>query len=475
MSQKPLTIVIFGATGDLFQKKLAGALFDLHEKKLLPESTKIVGFSRKSFSHDQFRAFIQNSLSLRAGGKILEPDEFIAKAWYHAGDLNNKESYVSLEKFLEEHDRLLGACSDKLFYLAVPPTLYETVFKRLSASDLTIPCAPGLPDEEKAWTRVLVEKPFGNNEKEAARLDRMLGTLFEEEQIFRIDHYLAKETMQNIVSFRFSNGLFEPLWNRRHVERVEVTFLEKDGVSSRGPSYDPVGALRDVGQNHLLQMLALVAMENPKDLDAKELRAARAKVLRYALLAKGDLAHSIVRGQYEGYKGEAGIAPDSATETYFKLKMSVKNNRWRGIPFYLESGKALKESNVAISVFFKPTPCLCPEGHTNAHQNVLSFGLFPRAEISIVFWAKKPGFHFQLEPKRLAFSFPEGALAHEVPDAYERVLLDAIRGDQTLFPSTEEVKRQWKIITPILEKWTSVPLHVYEKGSKGPTITEQSN
>ena len=266
MSAKPLTIVIFGATGDLFQRKLAGALFDLHQKKLLPERTEIVGFSRKPFSHDQFHAFIQNALAARANGKIIEPEEFVGKALYHQGDLNSAESYASLGNFLAERDRLHGTCSDKLFYLAVPPNLYETVFTRLSESGLAIPCAPGLPNEAQAWTRVLVEKPFGNNEKEASRLDRMLGRLFQEEQIFRIDHYLAKEAMQNIISFRFSNGLFEQLWHKQHIERVEIKFHGKEDVSTRGSFYDGVGALRDVGQNHLLQMLALIAMENPKEL-----------------------------------------------------------------------------------------------------------------------------------------------------------------------------------------------------------------
>ena len=462
--QKPLTIVIFGATGDLFQRKLAGALFDLHSKGVLPQKYEIVGFSRKPFSHDQFRAFIHNALAVRAPGKIIEPDEFVSHALYHQGDLTSAESYASLGAFLAERDREHGVCSDKLFHLAVPPNLYETVFTRLSASGLAIPCAPGLLNEEKAWSRVLVEKPFGNNEKEAARLDTLLGKLFEEEQIFRIDHYLAKEAMQNIISFRFSNGLFEPLWSKKHIERVEIRFDEKEDVSTRGSFYDGVGALRDVGQNHLLQMLALVATENPKALQAEPIRKARARVLKDVKVDFG----SILRGQYEGYLSEKGVTLDSKIETYFKLRASIQNSRWRGVPFLLSSGKALKEAKVSILVFFKPMPCLCPEAHKDAHQNVLTFSFSPKEEISVLFWAKRPGFDFQLEPKRLAFSFSEGVLEHKIPNAYERVLQDAIRGDQTLFASTEEVKQQWKIITPILAKWEKLPLHTYEKGSDGP-------
>lgn len=470
MSSKPLTIVIFGATGDLFQKKLAGALFDLHQKKLLPEKTEIIGFSRKSFTHDQFHAFIQNALAARANGKIIEPDEFVGKALYHQGDLNSDESYASLGAFLAERDQSHGACSDKLFYLAVPPNLYETVFTRLAKSGLAIPCAPGTPNEAEAWSRILVEKPFGNNQKEAARLDRLLGKLFEEDQIFRIDHYLAKEAVQNIISFRFSNGLFEPLWNRKHIERVEIKFLEKNDASSRGAFFDGVGALRDVGQNHILQMLALIAMENPRTLEGDAIRDARRKVLEKVSGGGGTLPKWITRGQYEHYRSETGVRTGSDTETYFKIQAKVENTRWRGVPFILESGKAMDRSLVQIAVYFKPTPCLCPKGHESHHQNVLTFNISPEENISVLFWTKKPGFELQLEPKELSFSFSVGTLERQVPDAYERVLVDAIRGDQTLFTSTEEVKAEWKFITPILEKWSSLPLHTYSKGSAGPQI-----
>ncbi|PIQ68638.1 MAG: glucose-6-phosphate dehydrogenase [Candidatus Taylorbacteria bacterium CG11_big_fil_rev_8_21_14_0_20_46_11] len=467
MSSKPLTIVIFGATGDLFQKKLASALFDLYQKGLLPEKTEIVGFSRKTFSHDQFRAYIQNALAAKANGKVIEPEEFVSKAFYHQGDLSNADSYASLGAFLAERDTKNGVCSDKLFYLAVPPSLYETVFTKLSKSGLAIPCAPGLPNEEKAWTRVLVEKPFGNNEVEAEHLDQLLGKLFEEDQIFRIDHYLAKEAVQNIVSFRFSNGLFEPLWSSKHIERVEILFLKEGTAGGRGAFFDPVGELRDVGQNHMLQMLALVAMENPGAMGAESIRSARCDVLRKVSVDIKKLAKHVVRGQYEGYRSEVGVRPESDTETYFKMTAHIANKRWKGVPFIFESGKALNRSAVEIHVYFKPAPCLCPKGHESPHQNVLTFNISDES-ISVLFWAKKPGFHFELESKTLSFSFGKDAVERQGSNAYERVLLDVIRGDQTLFASTEEVKAQWKIITPILEKWVKVPLQQYEKGSEGP-------
>ncbi len=456
MAEKPLTIVIFGATGDLFQKKLAEALFDLHQKKLLPPHTEIVGFSRKPLSRDQFHAFIQNALAAKANGKVVEPEEFVGTALYHQGDLNSAESYASLGKFLEERDRARGACSDKLFYLAVPPNLYETVFTRLAKSGLTIPCAPNLPDEQKAWMRVLVEKPFGSNQKEAARLDQMLGQLFDESQIFRIDHYLAKEAVQNIISFRFSNGLFEPLWNRAHIERVEITLREEEGAAGRGAFYDGVGALRDVGQNHILQMLALVAMERPETFAADAVRAARAKVLENVALL-GKIETAVSRGQYDGYQKENGVADGSATETYFKIVAEVKNACWKGVPFVLKSGKALNEDRTEIRIFFREEP-----------QNVLTFSLAPREEISMLFFGKKPGFTSEIEPKRLSFSFSDEARSRETTSAYERVLADCIRGDQTLFSSTREVQAEWRFIMPILEKWSKVPLMIYKKGSRGP-------
>jgi len=469
MFAKPLTIVVFGATGDLFEKKLAHALFDLFRMKFLSASVRLVGFSRKPLTHEEFRVFARNAIHSKAHGhdeKTL--DDFLAKTFYHAGDLSKAKSYEGLGRFLAELDRKDNLCSDKLFYLAIPPHLYQMVFKRLAASGLAIACAPGVPDERAAWTRVLVEKPFGNNLKEARKLDRLLGKLFAEEQIFRIDHYLAKETIQNIISFRFSNGLFESLWDRYHIERVEIKMLEKNAIGTRGKFYEGVGALRDVGQNHILQMLALIAMENPKSLAPEVIRSARASVLKKVVFDGEYMRDFVIRGQYEGYRSEGDVALDSGTETYFKLKAFINNSRWKGVPFILESGKALSESKTEIVVYFKPTPCLCPGGHEKGHQNILTFSISPKESISVRFWAKRPGFEFSLEPKELSFSVERDELSHEIPEAYERVLFDCIRGDQTLFTSTEEVAAEWKIIMPILDGFKDLQLLSYPVGSAGP-------
>ncbi len=469
--EKPLTFVVFGVTGDLFRKKLAQALFDLYAEGFLPEKFRIVGFARRSLTHDDVRKSVKEIIEQKKPDQ-RKVDLFLQNIFYEQGEMSDMESFKAFALKLGAYDTEWGVCSNKIFYLAVPPILYETIFNNLSASGLTLPCAPGTPDDKFAWTRVLVEKPFGNNLVEAEKLDALLGKLFKEDQIFRIDHYLAKETIQNILSFRFSNAIFEPLWSRKYIEKIEIRFLEAHVVGERGSSYDGVGALRDVGQNHMLQMLSLIAMENPDRLESDLIRAARAKLLSKVRLMKGK---EITRAQYEGYRQEKGVASDSETETYFKVPLEIKNSRWKGVPFYLESGKALHESRVEIEIYFKAPKeyCVCPIEHTEGHQNKLTFTIQPNEAISLLFWAKSPGFQFGLEPQTLSFSQARDTIVRKIPDAYERVLYDAVKGDQTLFTNTKEVLAEWGIIMPILKKWGDVPLNRYKKGSKsGEFITD---
>lgn len=457
----PTIFVIFGATGDLAQRKLIPALFHLFCEGYLPASFSVIGLSRRDIGNDGYRALAHDLLLPLAVGKLPELEHFLAHLEYVSADFVRPESYQVLSEHLIRVESEMGQCANKLFYLAVPPASYETIFRELADSGLTIPCS-----DEMGWTRVLVEKPFGNNNETAAKLDALLGLLFKEDQIFRIDHYLAKEALQDIVMFRFSNALSEPVWNSEYIERVEIRLHEAASVAGRGAFYDGVGALRDVGQNHALQMLALIAMENPGMFTAERVREARAQVLsRIAPLGHGD----VVRGQYEGYRNEDGVAPDSITETYFRIRATIDNERWRGVPFLLESGKALNESKAEISVFFKPPKdCLCGmPGHD--HRNVITFRIQPNEGISVLFWARPGGFVSGLEPKKLSFSYRDGTEpGSRIPDAYERVLYDAIVGDQILFTSTDEVAAAWKIITPILELWKDQPLEQYEKGSVGP-------
>lgn len=462
----PTTLIIFGATGDLSEKKLLPAIFDLYLKGLTPPKFKILGLSRRELTNDEFRNFAEKSIrAKKLGASESELSAFLETLSYLQGYFEKLQSYATLgEKFLE-FDGEFGECSNKLFYLAVSPINYEKIFKNLAKTGLTVPCAG-----DGGWTRILVEKPFGNDLKNASKLERLLGRLFDETQIFRIDHYLAKETIQNILAFRFSNVLFEPIWDKHFIEKVEIKFHEKNDAGGRGEFYEEIGALRDVGQNHLLQMLAAITMENPKSLATSNFRNERAKVLKAIQPIRGrGVKKYTIRGQYDGFRKERGVSPHSKVETYFLINLFIKNDRWQGVPFFIESGKALKQNLAEIAVYFKKTVnCLCPPNSEEKHQNILKFNIQPKEGIAVRFWAKEPGPSFSLKPQTLSFSYGRSKIKTRIPDAYERVLYDCIRGDQTLFASTEEVRASWEFITPILESWQKSKLHVYKKGSLGP-------
>lgn len=450
MNEAPTIFVIFGVTGDLSQRKLLPALFSLFCHNLLPKQFKIVGFSRREWSHDDLRNFVKEALGT-SKNKIQNVDllkNFIERIEYAKGVFDDANAYLKLKAQLQTIDAGFGQCTNKLLYLAASPIFYEQIFGQLAISGLSVPCGG-----ELGWTRVLVEKPFGKDTKTAKKLESQLAQIFKESQIFRIDHYLAKETTQNILAFRFANSIFEPIWSSAMIEKVHIQVLEKGGVDGRGDFYDGIGALRDVGQNHLLQMLALVAMDRPDSMSGDDIRKKRADVLKKLIFPTKALAET-TRAQYQGFLKETGVSPSSQTETYFKLPAYIATKRWKDVPFILESGKALKESKSEITIYFRSLDC--------AEQNVLRFRIQPNEGIEIVFWVKKPGFEKEHHQKVLDFSYETTKLENEIPDAYERVLFDCVRGDQTLFTSTDEVKYSWKFITPILKKWQKVPLIPYE-------------
>lgn len=454
----PTIFIIFGITGDLAQRKLLPSLLNLYVKKVLSKKFAIVGFSRRSMSRDEFRQYVREHINIKPG-QFKEEDvkHFLDHIYYEQGMFDNPTSYANLAMRLKILDDGFEHCSHKLFHLAVAPSFYETILDHLSNSGLTIPCGGN-----EGWTRVLVEKPFGHSIETARKLDKKLGDLFDEEQIFRIDHYLAKEALQNILTFRFTNTLFEPLWNREHIEAVHIKLLEKNGIEGRGGFYDDIGALKDVGQNHILQMLALVAMEPPKVFDAESIRSERAKLIGRIKpfsekSAKNKDSESVIRGQYDGYINENGVKRNSRTETYFRLETYIDAPRWKNVPFYLESGKALSENKSEIDIYFKNEKD--PE-----KQNILTFRIQPDEGIKIRFFVKTPGFGMKMEPKTLKFSYSSTPSFHELPDAYERVLYDAIIGDQTLFTNTDEVMQAWKFITSVVTNWNNVPLTIYKKG-----------
>jgi glucose-6-phosphate 1-dehydrogenase len=451
----PTIFVIFGITGDLAARKLLPALIALYSKRLLPPRFAVIGFSRRSFTREEFREYIRERLNIRPG-EFKEEDvkHFLDHMSYEQGFFDSAAAYVRLSEKLQSIDDRWGQCSNKLFHLSVPPTLYEGILTHLSTSKLTVPCA-----DETGWTRILIEKPFGNNTETARSLDKLLGRLFREEQIFRIDHYLAKEALQNIVAFRFTNSIFEPVWKKGFIDKVHIKLYEKDGIEGRGAFYDPIGALRDVGQNHMLQMLALIAMNEPRSFASADIRRERARVLTaMKKFTRRELKQYIVRGQYAGYRAERGVLPQSTTETYFRIRAFVKTARWKGVPFYLESGKCLTDSKTEIDIYFK-------NRKDQTEDNILTFRIQPDEGIKIKFFVKTPGYGFAVEPKTLKFKYAETASFGEIPDDYERLIRDAVIGDQTLFASTDEIMASWKFVTPILENWEKLPLVEYAKGS----------
>lgn len=458
----PTVFVIFGATGDLMAKKITPALFQLFTKGRLPNMFRIVGFSRRDWSSSQLQEHVRKILSEHKEIKSKKDDieRFLKFFVYQRGTFDNEASYKILAEYLGFTDGEWKVCSNKLFYLAVPPQNYEFIFKHLKTSGLTEPCGP-----DEGWTRVIVEKPFGRNAETAEKLDEMLGELFKEEQIYRIDHYLGKEMTQNILAFRFHNDLFEDLWNRNNIEKIEIKLLEKIGVEGRGEFYDGVGALRDIGQNHILQLLALTTMDRPADLTADSVREQRINVLR-TLIPPTDIKSSTVRAQYKGYTSEEGVAPASKTETYFKVATGLSHPRWEGVAVILEGGKRIEEQKTVTFTFKHKLPCLCPK---DAHlENKIIFSIAPKEGITIDFWTKKPGLDYGTRKEKFSYLFRDERKRIQYIEEYEKLLLDCIMGNQLLFVSTEEVRAMWKFIDPITSEWSkgSVPLTQYKPGTR---------
>lgn len=464
----PTIIVILGATGDLSERKILPALFDLKSKQLLPDIFRVVGFSRRKIDDIEYKKFVRSAISkkkFKNSGDAVSG--FLENVLYKQGDFSDIKYFKELLTILKGMDLQIGQCTNKLFYLAVPPVYYESIFKNLAKSGLSKPCS-----DTVWWTRILVEKPFGKDAVMAQKLDKLLTRLFNEEQVFRIDHYLAKETVQNVLSFRFSNSIFEPIWNNKHIEQIKIKLFEKGGVGGRGAFYDGLGALRDVGQNHLLQMLTLVTMDSPGEISAKAIRSAREKIIGLLQLpGKKEIGESFLRGQYAGYRKEKAVHRNSKTETYFKIRVYVDNPRWKGVPIILESGKNMEKDEVEIKVRFREImPCFCPSREmqkgervlSHGHKNSVVFKIQPEEAISVRFWAKDPGLDFNIVSRDLAFDYKNGG--KNGFDAYEKVLYDCVSGDQTLFTTSKEVLGAWKFIDQVVKAWAEVKLSEYKKG-----------
>jgi glucose-6-phosphate 1-dehydrogenase len=457
----PTIFVILGATGDLMHKKLAPALFHLYREENLPKLFQVVGFSKDELIQEQFQQMVADMVYVKVKGAEKEKvDSFVKVFRYQQGLFEEDKGYNEIASFLGRQDGAWNVCANKLFYIAASPQFYEGIFRQLASSGLTEPCSV-----EEGWTRVIVEKPFGKDLKTAQELDKLLGKLFQEEQIYRIDHYLGKETVQNILAFRFSNSFLEPAWSNKSIESIRIKLWEKGDVAGRGSFYDGIGALRDVGQNHILQLLALFIMKNPGEFTADKVRKNRADVFRALhILSEKEIQSMATRGQYEDYTRAKGVSEQSQTETYFRIETSLNIPEWKGVPIYLEGGKAMPENRVEVEILFRhPTPCLCPD---DAHyQNVLHYRVQPKEGIHISFWVKEPGPEMTLRQKDFEFDYKAAFEGKEISDAYERLLLSVVKGDQTLFVSTDEILAGWKFVDPIVRAWqqNGAPLRIYKK------------
>ncbi len=467
----PTVLIILGATGDLMHKKIVPALFNLYEKDKTPKMFHIIGFSRRDFDDIRFRNSLKEILSEHFQGKYADEEKiksFINLWSYNKGTFEARDDYEKLATQLGYFDDEWHTCSNKLFYIAAPPQYYEPILKNLKLSNLTLPCS-----SEEGYTRVLIEKPFGKDTDTAVKLETLLSGLFKEEQIFRIDHYLAKEMLQNILSFRFSNALFESSWSNKYIEKVQIRVWETLGVEKRGSFYDGLGTLRDVGQNHLLQMLALIAMDNPGNFNTEPIRTQRSKILETLKIpGKDEIKNYSYRSQYQGYDEIKDVSPQSRTETYFKIRAFLNTPRWKGVPFILESGKRLKTARKEIIVTFKhPDYCLCPSGSDHLGKNRIVFQFEPEEGVFIDLLSKKPGLLFATKGAKFNYFYRENKKKAQYVEEYEKLLLDAIEGDQTLFVRSDEVVNMWRFVDPFINAWKNddVPLRSYKPDTEEAT------
>lgn len=480
---EPVSVVIFGASGDLTRRKLVPALFSLAQENRLPAVFSIVGAARRPWSHDEFREKMRSGVGqfsrYAPDGNLSATswEGFARNLFYVPVSFGDLDAYRRLDAFLSERARERSVPDNRLYYLAAPPQSYDVIVTNLGAAEMT-------RDGEAGWRRVVIEKPFGHDLASATALNGIVHGVFAERQVYRIDHYLGKETVQNILVFRYANAIFEPIWNRRYVDHVQISVAESVGVGSRAGYYDQAGVVRDIFQNHILQILTLVAMEAPIAFEADAIRDEKVKVLR-ALRPVGEheITTHTVRARYgpgvidgervPGYLEEPGVPADSQTATYAAMKWYVDNWRWQGVPFYMRSGKRMPTRATEISIHFKRPPHLLFDAMDDEalRSNVLALRVQPDEGISLRFEAKLPGQGVMRRSVAMAFQYGASFGLDVSPDAYERLLLDAVLGDATLFARSDEIEWAWRLIDPVLEGWQTnnvPPLEAYEAGTWGP-------
>ncbi|WP_026370943.1 glucose-6-phosphate dehydrogenase [Kallotenue papyrolyticum] len=477
-SPQPCAMVIFGVTGDLAHRKLVPALWALNEAQQLPPGFSIVGIGRRPMSDDDLRQQVRAVLAEESRADTAMLDAFLEGVFYVRGTFEDQTTYQRLAARLEQIDHDRGTGGNRVFYLATPPSEFPTIIEQLGAARLV-----RHHDEEGGWTRVVIEKPFGRDLRSARELNRIVHRVFDESQVYRIDHYLGKETVQNILHFRFANAIWEPIWNRRYVDHVQITVAEDIGIGTRAGYYEEAGVVRDMLANHMLQLLTLTAMEPPIAFDANAVRDEKVKVLRGARpFDRERVLREAVRGQYgpgwiggervPGYRQEPNVAPDSPTPTYVAATFWIDTWRWEGVPFYLRSGKRLPKRVTEIAIQFKPVPKLL-FGPTT--PNVLAFRIQPDEGITLQFEAKIPGPAVRQRSVTMDFRYGT-AFAVAPADAYQRLLLDVMLGDGTLFARSDEIEAAWALVGPLLETWEALPpsdFPNYAAGTWGPDAADQ--
>ena len=469
MSEGTTTIVIFGASGDLAKRKLVPALFTLAAKNRLDDNVRIVGASRSPMSDDQFRESMWDALQefRDLKNRRHDWDRFARRLHYIPADISNPEHFVNLKEQLEE---LEGDAkpANRLFYLSIAPSLYLPAVLNLGASDLAL--------EDTGWRRVVIEKPFGWNLESAQALNREVHQVFQEEQVYRIDHYLGKESVQNLLVLRFANAIFEPVWNRNYVDNIQITVAESMDVADRAAYYDESGVVRDMVQNHLLQLLAMVAMEPPSAADAESLRSKKVDVLKAIRRWETDnVSNHAIRGQYNGYLDEKGVGPGSLTGTYVAMRLYVDNWRWRDVPFYLRTGKAMANKTSEIIIQFQSPPHLMFDDRKpdDLSPNVLSVCLQPNEGTHLRFQSKVPDQGMAMRPVDMEFRYETAFRDQSIPEAYELLLEDALQGDASLFIRSDHIEEAWRIVEPLLN-WNEIrPPYQYDRGSWGPQAADE--
>lgn len=482
---QPCILIIFGATGDLTSRKLLPAIYNLKREGQLPTNFACVGFARREKSHDDFRSEMKEAINSFSRVKPIEEElwnNFSQQIYYHISEFDDDQGYESLKTFLEDLDKKLGTKGNRVFYLSTQPSFFPKIIEKLNQHKLIYP-----HNETEHFSRVIIEKPFGHDFNSAQELQKDLMQHLDESQLYRIDHYLGKETVQNLLVFRFANSLFENVWNSKYIDHVQITVGENIGIGSRGKFFEESGLLRDIVQNHMMQLLTLTAMEPPPSLSANAIRDEKVKVLQCIHpFTEKDFETNVIRGQYgkgyinseevKGYREENNVDPNSSVETYAALKMYIHNWRWEGVPFYLRGAKRLPKRATEIAVVFKKPPgFLFHETNKRMAHNVLTMRIQPNEGIALKMNSKVPGTASPIQPVMMDFRY-DAFFGLAPPEAYERLICDCMYGDNTLFAREDEVFNSWRILTPVVDYWTSTPatnFPNYEAGTWGPAAADE--